>query len=87
MREKEEIEYYNINGELQKDGCIANTDDLKHDACAVAAFEKVVIDHVRDKGLDIKKIHQWTDGCAGQYPWGVMVLLRSARQTLNMAAH
>ena len=27
-----------------------NTDDLKHDASAVAVFEKAAIDHVRAKG-------------------------------------
>ena len=59
--------YYKQNGELQKDGYIAITDDLKHDARAVATFEKEAICHVRDRGVDIKKIHQWTDGCAAQY--------------------
>ena len=32
--------YYKQDGELKKDGYIAITDDLKHDARAVASFEK-----------------------------------------------
>ena len=59
--------YYKQDGELKQDGYIAITDDLKHDAHAVASFEKEAISNVCSQGVDIKNIHQWTDGCAAQY--------------------
>lgn len=59
--------YFKQNGELQKEGYVAVTDDLKHDTHAVAQFETSAIKHVRDKGVEVNKVHQWTDGCAAQY--------------------
>lgn len=58
--------YYKKDGDIQKEGYTVITDDLKHDARAVAEFEKAAIEHVREGGIEIKTIHQWTDGCAAQ---------------------
>ena len=58
--------YYRKNGEVQKDGFTVLTDDLKHDAHAVAEFEKVAVIHVREQCIELKSIHQWTDGCPAQ---------------------
>lgn len=56
--------YYQKDGSLQKEGYTVITDDLKHDASAVATFEKAAVEHVRAKGVEIQTVHQWTDGCA-----------------------
>lgn len=50
-----------------KEGYTAITEDLKHDVHAVAQFECAAIQHVRDQGITVNTIHQWTDGCAAQY--------------------
>ena len=40
----------------------------KHDADAVLEFEKQALYIVsKDIRIQIKEIHQWTDGCAAQY--------------------
>ena len=61
--------YYKKKGEeyeLQKEGIIAITEDTKHDSFAVSTFEKVALDHLQKK-TQVTRLHEWTDGCAGQY--------------------
>jgi hypothetical protein len=42
--------------------------DNKHDADAVLEFQKQALNIVsKDIRIQIKEIHQWTDGCAAQY--------------------
>lgn len=60
--------YYKPDGgDLQKEGFVCITDDLKHDTHAVSRFETEAIAHVRSKGVEVNAIHEWTDGCASQY--------------------
>ena len=66
--------YYKVKEEdgareaLVKHAIIGISKDNKHDADAVLEFEKRAIDIVeRDSGMQVKEIHQWTDGCAAQY--------------------
>ena len=77
--------YYLKDGLLQKEGYTVITDDLKHDASAVATFEKAAIDHVRAKGVDIQAIHQWTDGCASQYKCHTSFANISMAETVHKA--
>ena len=63
------------------------TDDLKHDASAVAVFEKAAIDHVRAKGVD-NTFRQFINGLMAvplNIPVNVtQVLLISAWQRLSI---
>lgn len=59
--------YYIQNDQVHKEGFIPMTDDLKHDAYAVSVLEKLAIQHLRSKDVDVHVIHQWTDGCPDQY--------------------
>jgi hypothetical protein len=66
--------YYKIKEEeenketLVKHAIVGISEDNKHDADAVLEFEKQALDIVsKDIGIQIKEIHQWTDGCAAQY--------------------
>ena len=43
------------------------TEYLKHNSSAVYEFQKQLIEDLLDSGLKIKKIHYFSDGCAGQY--------------------
>jgi hypothetical protein len=43
------------------------SDDLNHDAYAVKAFEDKAIEHLQDKGYELKRVVQFTDNCSGQY--------------------
>jgi hypothetical protein len=52
------------------------SEDNKHDADAVLEFEKQALDIVsKDIRIQIKEIHQWTDGCAAQYKGNVFTLV------------
>lgn len=67
--------YYKIKEEegenketLVKHAIVGISEDNKHDADAVLEFEKQALDIVsKDIHIQIKEIHQWTDGCAAQY--------------------
>ena len=67
--------YYKIKEEegenketLVKHAIVGISEDNKHDADAVLEFEKQALDIVsKDICIQIKEIHQWTDGCAAQY--------------------
>lgn len=67
--------YYKIKEEegenketLVKHAIVGISEDNKHDADAVLEFEKQALDIVsKDIRIQIKEIHQWTDGCAAQY--------------------
>ena len=49
-----------------KHAIVGIIEDYKHDA--VLEFEKQALDIVsKDIHIQIKEIHQWTDGCAAQY--------------------
>ena len=51
-----------------KHAIVGISEDNKHDADAVLEFEKQALDIVsKDIHIQIKEIHQWTDGCAAQY--------------------
>ncbi len=51
---------------IQKEAIVMITDDNKHDAHAVSVFENITLDHLRKK-INITHVHEWTDGCPGQY--------------------
>jgi hypothetical protein len=67
--------YYKIKEEggenketLVKHAIVGISEDNKYDADAVLEFEKQALYIVsKDIGIQIKEIHQWTDGCAAQY--------------------
>jgi oligoribonuclease NrnB/cAMP/cGMP phosphodiesterase (DHH superfamily) len=53
---------------LVKRAIVGISEDNKHDADAVLEFEKQALNIVsKDIRIQIKEIHQWTDGCATQY--------------------
>ena len=67
--------YYKIKEEeeenketLVKHAIVGISEDNKHDADAVLEFEKQAL-YIVSKYIciQIKEIHQWTDGCAAQY--------------------
>ena len=44
------------------------SNDLKHDHHAVHRFNQITVKHLQEeRGLDLKKLIQWSDGCAAQY--------------------
>ena len=52
---------------LVKHSVIGISDDTKHDADGVHAFEARVLEVLAGAGLNFMRIHQFTDGCAAQY--------------------
>ena len=51
---------------LKREAIVCITDDTKHDAHAVTIFENIALDYLKTK-TQISHVHQWTDGCPGQY--------------------
>ena len=43
------------------------TNDLKHDRCAVDAFQAKSLEHLKSNGLKLKKIIQFSDNCLSKY--------------------
>ena len=60
---------YYVKGEtLVKHAIVGISPDLQHDAHLVKAFEEKALQLVtKQADTEIKKVYQWTDGCAAQY--------------------
>ena len=52
---------------LVTDEVLVASDDLDHDCTAVDAFEQRAVDHLKEDGIDVKRIFRFSDNCAGQY--------------------
>lgn len=52
---------------LVKHSLIVISDDMTHDAFAVKVFEDEALKILASEIPDLKKVHEWTDGCAAQY--------------------
>ena len=48
--------------EVVKESVIGISADLKHDAQAAAAFEKSVINHIKERGISFNKVKIFSDG-------------------------
>lgn len=58
--------------------CILS-DSREHSTCTVFAFLKVLIEYLKKEFNGLKKIHYFTDGCAGQY--------KNCNNFLNLCYH
>ena len=54
-------------GRTVTDEVMCVTNDLSHDAHAVAAFEQQALNHLNQRGIHPNKLIQFTDNCASQY--------------------
>lgn len=54
-------------GRTVTDEIMCVTNDLTHDAHAVAAFEKCALKHLADKGIKPTRLIEFTDNCSAQY--------------------
>lgn len=54
-------------GTVQRDSVCIISDDLKHDACAVAKYFETLLAHIGIMYPDIDSIIVWSDGCSSQY--------------------
>lgn len=64
------IVYYKLtmNGELQHESFTIISDELGHDKFSVYAFNKVILDKMKDVlPWDIEIAHYWSDGAASQF--------------------
>ena len=43
------------------------SDELRHDKFAVAAYNRTILDHAATSGIDVSKIHVFSDGAGGQF--------------------
>ena len=59
--------YISPDGKLVTHEHIMISDDLKHDKCAVKAFEEPSLTHLKYKGFVLTMIIQFCDNCSGQY--------------------
>ncbi|MES9884023.1 MAG: hypothetical protein ABW185_24515 [Sedimenticola sp.] len=41
--------------------------DLKHDNCFTREVQIIIADHMKDVGYNVKRMHEFTDGCSTQY--------------------
>ena len=55
-----------VQGQLSQK-LLRDSDCLRHDATAVAAFQAALIPHIKNKYSGLKIIHYFTDGAASQY--------------------
>ena len=62
------MSYYVKGKTLVKHAIVGISPDLQHDAHLVKAFEEKALQLVtKQADTEIKKVYQWTDGCAAQY--------------------
>ena len=47
-----------------------NKVQLRHDKFAVAAYNRTILDHAAASGIDVRKIHFFSDGAGGQFKNG-----------------
>ena len=47
-----------------------NKVQLRHDKFAVAAYNRTILDHAAASGIDVSKIHFFSDGVGGQFKNG-----------------
>ena len=57
----------NEDGTLEHRNICVVSDSTQHSTVTVFAFLKVVIEFLKQEFPSVKKIHYFTDGCAGQY--------------------
>ena len=62
------VAYYRLaNGTLKHSNICVVSDTRKHSSVTVYAFLSVAISYLQTESPHVKKIHYFTDGCAGQY--------------------
>ncbi|KAG1665452.1 PH-interacting protein [Nymphon striatum] len=55
------------DGTLEHRNICVVSDVKEHSTSTVYAFQQVVLDYLKNEFPEIKKVHYFTDGCAGQY--------------------
>ena len=68
---------FNKESDVRRDSVFCISNDLTHDASAVSAFIKVLVEHLQLHYPSITNIKIWSDGCAAQY--------KSRRPMFNLA--
>ena len=61
------IYYRDSLGKLQVMNLAFVSDDLNHDTCFVYDLQKLLCLHIKTHLPDVKLVHYFSDGCAGQY--------------------
>lgn len=61
------VYYYVQNQELKHHSMAILSDDLKHNTTAVHAFQKILINHLRERNIPLTNIIYFTDGAAQHY--------------------
>ena len=64
------VAYYKCKScpETVMESLVFISNDLKHDHHAVHHFNKMTMNHLqKERGLKVRKLIQWSDGCASQY--------------------
>lgn len=74
------VVYYQSDGNLQSKSLCFISDDLEHDVNMVYKILAATIDYLQHNiPNDIKKVHYFSDGCAGQY--------KNCKHFLNLCHH
>ena len=61
------VAYFKEENEVKSKSILMVSDSTKHDTVAVSTFQTRVVADVKQLVPDLRKIHYWSDGCAGQY--------------------
>ena len=59
--------YFKVNGNLQCKSLCFISDDLEHDTCLVHEIQRMTSKYIKENYPQIKLLHYFSDGCAGQY--------------------
>ena len=61
------IVYHKEGDELKNSSYVMISDDLSHKTEAVATFQSKLIDYLKGKHPNVKKVYYFSDGCGGQF--------------------
>ena len=50
-----------------RESVVTLSDDITHDACAIAAFRERLVQHLQDKGIKVSHLIEWCDSARSQY--------------------
>ena len=73
--------YYRRDGILLKHALIGISDETRHDSFVVRMFENAAFEVLCKKVPNIKRVHQWSDGCGVQYKAKTAFAIISQRAT------
>lgn len=66
-----------------KHAFIGISEETKHDADLAFAFENQAFRIVKDRGIEVEEVHEWTDGCATHYKGKKAFADKSKKNTIS----